>query len=71
MGGPVRFVVSVLWFAIALGTLGTLRDCTRAMMGHAVVANRHQLFLKDWNRKLFGHPEKTTSKERIDDSDKK
>ncbi len=54
MSGPVRFVISILWFAIALSTLGTLKDCTRVMAGHAVEAGRNQMSFGDWNRKLIG-----------------
>lgn len=51
--GPVRFVISILWFAIALSAIGTIKDCSRIMAGYAVEANQQQLSLKKWNQKLI------------------
>lgn len=53
MRGPINFVFTVLWFAVGLATLGTLRDCSRVMMGYAIEANQKQMSLSAWNRELF------------------
>ncbi|NJM09529.1 MAG: hypothetical protein HC883_01115 [Bdellovibrionaceae bacterium] len=55
MIGPVRFVFSVMWFAIGLATLGTLKDCTMVMAGNAVEAHQHGgISYGWWNRQLVG-----------------
>lgn len=53
MVGPIRFIFSVLWFAIALSALGTLKACTQVLMGYAVEANQHQMSIKEWNKALL------------------
>lgn len=53
MRGPINFVYTVIWFAIGLATLGTLKDCTRVMMGYAIEANQNQMSLGAWNRELL------------------
>lgn len=55
MNGPVRFVFSVIWLAIVLDTLGTLRSCTKALGDKAAYSQRHEVIsLGNWNRKLIG-----------------
>lgn len=54
MNGPFRFVFSVLWLAIALSTLGTLRECTLSMAGMADTSVRHDvLSLSKLNHSLL------------------
>ncbi|MGE4131421.1 MAG: hypothetical protein AB7F86_07265 [Bdellovibrionales bacterium] len=56
MIGPVRFVFSVMWFAIGLATLGTLKDCTLTMAGMAAKSQQSDVIsLGQWNRKLVGN----------------
>ncbi len=52
MRGPINFVFTVLWFAIAFATLGTLKECTLVMAGYAVEAQHNQFSLKSWNSEL-------------------
>ncbi len=53
MAGPVRFVIMVLWIAIALDTLGTLRGCTRTFADKAAHSQQQEnLELGQWNRLL-------------------
>ena len=60
MKGPISFVFTVLWFAIGLATLGTLKECTMLMIGHTIEAQQNQLSLVHWNNKLM--PKKYLSK---------
>ena len=53
MLGPVRFVFTVLWIAIALHTLGSLRACTKYLGTKAGYSQQHEtLELGKWNREL-------------------
>lgn len=52
MTGPIRFVYAVIWFAIALSTLGTLMEATKVMGGLAAESQRSELSYGKWNRKL-------------------
>lgn len=55
MIGPIRFVFTVLWFAIGLAMVGTLKDCTATMMGRAAHAQRHEVIsCQWWNKQLVG-----------------
>lgn len=63
MIGPVRFVYGIIWFGIALATMGTLKDCTRTMMGYAFEANKNQMSLSQWNRQLLAQPQKKADQE--------
>ncbi len=55
MIGPVRLVFAVLWFAIGLATLGTLKECTMVMAGMAVEAHQTGgISYGWWNRQLVG-----------------
>lgn len=53
MIGPIRFVFVVIWFAIGLSIVGTLKDCT-AMMGKeaAIAHKRGGISYGWWNRQL-------------------
>ncbi len=55
MKGPINFVFIVIWFAIGLAMIGTLKDCT-AKMGKeaAIVHKRGGISYKWWNTKLVG-----------------
>lgn len=52
MRGPINFVFTVLWIAIGLATIGTLKQCTLVMAGYAVESQSQQLSLVNWNKKL-------------------
>ena len=54
MSGPVRFVFSIIWFAIGLNMIGTLQECT-ASMGHeaAKAQQRDTISYGKWNRELL------------------
>lgn len=55
MVGPIRFVFSVLWLAIALNILGTLRSCTSSLGSMAAHSQQEQVLeLGKWNRVLNG-----------------
>lgn len=54
MRGPISFVFTILWFAIGLATIGTIKECSRVMMGHALEAQENQMSLGKWNRVLSG-----------------
>ena len=54
MSGPIRFVFSIMWFAIGLSLVGTLQECT-ASMGY-VAANaqkQNPISFGVWNRTLL------------------
>ncbi len=54
MSGPVRYVFSIIWFAIGLSTVGTLRECTASIGGAAVTAQqRDTISYGRWNRELL------------------
>jgi hypothetical protein len=53
MTGPIRFVFTVIWFAIGLAMVGTLKDCTATMMGHAAKAQKQTISYGWWNRQLM------------------
>ncbi len=53
MMGPIRFVFAVIWFAIGLATVGTLKDCTAIMAGKAVKAQEQTISIGWWNRQLL------------------
>jgi len=55
MGGPIRFVFMILWFAIGLSMIGELQTCTLAMAGKASAAQRQMLSYGRWNRRLLFH----------------
>lgn len=55
MIGPIRFVFTIIWFAIGLSMVGTLKDCTNAMGKEAVKAHQHGgISYRKWNRQLLG-----------------
>lgn len=55
MSGPFRLVFTIIWFAIGLATVGTLKDCTMVMAGKAVHAHQSELISYSWwNRQLVG-----------------
>jgi hypothetical protein len=55
MSGPFKFVFSIIWVAIGLSTLGTLKDCTMQMAGLAARSQQHDvLSLKALNRSVVG-----------------
>lgn len=54
MSGPIRFVYMIIWIAIGMSTLGTLRDCTRVMAGLANESQQNEFSLGKWNRLLTG-----------------
>ncbi len=54
MKGPINFVFTILWIAIGLATLGSLKQCTLVMAGYAVEAQDEQLSLVRWNNRLNG-----------------
>ena len=55
MQGPIRFVFTIIWFAIGLGIAGTLKDCTATMARHAAIAHKHGgISYGWWNRQLVG-----------------
>lgn len=61
MSGPIRFVFSIIWFAIGLSMVGTLQECT-ASVGHAAASAQKQnpISFGLWNRALLtgGGPKK-------------
>lgn len=40
MIGPIRFVFVIIWFAIGLGIVGSLKDCTAMMGKEAAIATK-------------------------------
>lgn len=53
MLGPIRFVFVVIWFAIGLGIVGTLKDCTAIMGKKAAEAHKHGgISYVWWNHQL-------------------
>ncbi len=54
MTGPFRFVFTIIWFAIGLAMVGTLKDCTATMAGEAVKAQGQAISHGWWNRQLIG-----------------
>lgn len=53
MIGPIRFVFTIIWFAIGLAMVGTLKDCTASMGKEAAIAHkRGGISYSWWNRKL-------------------
>lgn len=56
MKGPIGFVFTVIWFAIGLATVGTLKDCTMVMAGKAAKAQQQGISYGKWNRQLVGEP---------------
>ncbi len=54
MRGPIGFVFTVIWFAIGLATVGTLKDCTMVMAGKAAKAQQQSISYGKWNRELVG-----------------
>ena len=54
MNGPIKFVFAIMWFAIAVDTIGVLRSCTVAIGKSAIHSNRHEVMsLGQWNRRLL------------------
>lgn len=53
MIGPIRFVYSVIWLAIAFSILGSLKEATMVMAGMAADSQRTELSYGKWNRKLL------------------
>ena len=63
MSGPIRFVFTIIWIAIGLSTIGTLKDCTSMMGKEAVKAHQqHGMSLTWWNNQLNGKPKKVIKK---------
>ena len=55
MVGPVRFVFTILWIAIGLSSLGTLKACTNALVHKAASSQQGKaISLGEWNRRLNG-----------------
>ena len=55
MRGPIQFVFVVIWFAIGLAMVGTLKDCTGSMAKEAATATkRGGISYGWWNRQLVG-----------------
>lgn len=55
MTGPIRFVFTIIWFAIGLAMVGTLKDCTGAMGREAAKAHmKGGISYGWWNRQLVG-----------------
>ena len=53
MFGPIRFVFTIIWFAIGLSIVGTLKDCTASMGKEAVKVHQHGgISFKKWNDRL-------------------
>jgi hypothetical protein len=52
MIGPIRFVFTVISFAIGLSMVGTLKDCTAIMAGKAAKAQQQTISYSWWNRQL-------------------
>lgn len=53
MSGPIRFVFTVIWFAIALQSCGVLMDATKIMASIAVETHQHSgISYGWWNRQL-------------------
>jgi hypothetical protein len=68
MSGPIKFVYTIIWFAIGLTMVGQLKTCTMIMAGMAVEAQSSQLSLSKWNQQLVGkrseRPKSKKSKEK-------
>lgn len=53
MLGPIRFVFMILWFAIGLAMIGSLKDLTMIMAGEAAKAhNSGGLSFRKFNEML-------------------
>lgn len=53
MVGPIKFVFTIIWFAIGLGMIGSLKECTSIMGKEAAIATkRGGTSYGEWNRKL-------------------
>lgn len=54
MLGPIRFVFVIIWFAIGLSIVGTLKDATVSMSKEAAIAHKHGgISYGWWNRALL------------------
>ena len=54
MIGPIRFILALIWFAIGLGVVGTLKNCTATMANEAAIANkRGGISYGHWNRRML------------------
>ena len=54
MSGPIRFVFSIIWFAIGLSMIGTLQECTASMGRQAATAQKQDgISYGQWNRELL------------------
>ena len=59
MIGPIRFVFTVMWFAIGLATVGTLKDWTAVMAKNAAKSHQTEVISYGWwNRQLNYRPPK-------------
>ncbi len=66
MLGPIRFAFTVIWFAIGLGVVGTLKDCTASMGREAAIAHKHGgISYSWWNRQLVDGRQRDTKATRI------
>ena len=53
MLGPVKFVFTILWFAIGLAMVGSLRDCTAIIANKAAIEHKKGgISYGEWNRTL-------------------
>lgn len=53
MTGPIKFVFTVIWFAVGLGMIGSLKECTAIMGKEAAIATKHGgISYGKWNREL-------------------
>ena len=53
MGGAIRFVFTIIWFAIGLSVMGQISQCTLMMAGRAAHAQGESISLGAWNRQLL------------------
>jgi hypothetical protein len=54
MSNIVRFVGVLIWFAIGLSMVGTLRQCTAVLAGKASKSRQEDFSFGHWSRKLIG-----------------
>jgi hypothetical protein len=53
MAGPIKFVFTIIWFAIGLGMIGSLKECTAIMGKEAAIATKNGgISYGKWNRTL-------------------
>lgn len=53
MVSPIKFVFTIIWFAIGLGMVGSLKECTAIMGKEAAIATKQGgISYGKWNRIL-------------------